>query len=205
MSLLVVLCRRFGRAQFAGLLLGFTPAAHAHRLDELLQRSFIAVEPARISIEITLTPGVGRADEFVASLDPNHDGKISSSEGETFAATVGGQLALFIDGQRLALTVGDVSVPDLDAVRTGVGDLQIQFTAALPDSPRGARALRFSNNYLPAGSVYLATAFAPAGPNIRIGPLRRDEAQQSLAFDFTIQVRPTPAPTRPHASAALRP
>src|SRR5438093_13008007 len=96
-----ILYRRVVQCLFAGIIAGLATTAHAHRLDELLQRSFISVEPTRIAVDLVLSPGVDAAAAFVASIDSNHDGKLSPAEIAAFAGAVRTQLAVFLDGQRL--------------------------------------------------------------------------------------------------------
>lgn len=68
------------------LLLALT--VQAHRLDELLQATLIAVGPDTVGLEINLTPGVEIAQALISRMDTNRDGAISSSEARDFAVEV---------------------------------------------------------------------------------------------------------------------
>ena len=76
---------------FAGAL-GWSPAADAHRLDEYLQATRIALSPDRIRLEIDLTPGVIVAPSVLDAIDADRDMHISAAEADAYAAQVVKQL-----------------------------------------------------------------------------------------------------------------
>lgn len=56
-------------------------ATEAHRLDEYLQATRLSVARDRIDLELDLTAGADVASAVFASIDTNHDGRISPTEG----------------------------------------------------------------------------------------------------------------------------
>ena len=56
--------------------------AHAHRLDEYLQATRVAIARDRIDLEIDLTPGATIAASIATEIDTDRDGRFSPAEGE---------------------------------------------------------------------------------------------------------------------------
>ena len=50
----------------------------AHRADEYLQAARLAIDPARVQIELDLTPGIALAEAIIADIDRNRDGSLSA-------------------------------------------------------------------------------------------------------------------------------
>ena len=59
------------------LLSGLAPTASAHRLNEYLQATTIALAPDHLTLHLRLTPGTDVAPQVLGSLDTNHDGALS--------------------------------------------------------------------------------------------------------------------------------
>ena len=74
-------------AASAMILLAATPAC-AHRLDEYLQATTIALEKDRIQAQIRLTPGVAVFPIVFADIDRDADGVVSAAEQRAYAERV---------------------------------------------------------------------------------------------------------------------
>ena len=61
-------------------LLAFPSAVFAHRDDEYLQATLVAIEPSGIRLQINLTPGVDVAEQVLALIDRDQDGVISTTK-----------------------------------------------------------------------------------------------------------------------------
>ncbi|HVD92322.1 MAG TPA: hypothetical protein VNC21_08575, partial [Vicinamibacterales bacterium] len=58
----------------------------AHRRDEYLQAARLAIDPARVEIELDLTPGIALADTIIADIDRNRDGLFSPDEQQAYGS-----------------------------------------------------------------------------------------------------------------------
>ena len=163
----------------------------AHRLDELLQATLIAVGPDTVGLEINLTPGVEIAQALISRMDTNRDGAISSSEARDFAAEVLQFVGLKLDGRKLTLEQTGTSVSPPGELRAGVGSIRISATARLESVPVGEHQLHYENSYLKGGSAYLVNALVPEAPVVTILRQDRDERQTvfrlAYALDANVQ------------------
>ena len=92
-------------------LLAFPSAVFAHRLDEYLQATLVAIEPGDVRLQINLTPGVEVAEQVLAQIDRDRDGAISRNEAAAYAELLKRDLT-FGDGRakiELKLTASEVS------------------------------------------------------------------------------------------------
>src|SRR6267378_8370552 len=94
--------------------LAFSIPARAHRLDEYLQATRIAVEMHRIDLNIDLTPGEAIAPELLPLIDPDANARVPSRQGERYAQRVVQDLFLELDGKRQVLKLDRVSFPPRD-------------------------------------------------------------------------------------------
>jgi len=69
----------------------------AHRLDEYLQATLVAIEPSGVRLQIHLTPGVAVAEQVLVLIDRNRDGTISPREAATYAEVLKHALTLRLD------------------------------------------------------------------------------------------------------------
>lgn len=166
-------------------LLGAEPGAH--RLGELLQAARIGIDPARVEIELDLTPGVAVAGRLVADLDRDRDGQVSDAEGREFAVAVRPAIAPELDGRPIQTDVVGVDVAPADALLRGEGRLQLRLGAGLPALASGAHTLRYRDVYRSDIGVYLANALVPSSAAVAITGQRRDASQQELTIDFEIR------------------
>jgi len=162
----------------------------AHRIDEYLQAARLSIDPARVEIELDMTPGIALADAVLADIDRNRDGSLSTEERRAYGRLVLSALELEIDGTRVPLQPGGSSFPEADAVRRGEGTIRLQSSAILPRLSDGVHQLRFRNRHHPARSVYLANALAPRSYRIVVTAQRRDADQTELAVDYVLRAAP---------------
>lgn len=169
-----------------GVWLAAVPRAGAHRLDEYLQATRLAIDLERVDLEIDLTPGVAVASRIFSSIDTNRDGEISSAEGEAYARRMLGSVTLSVDGLAAPIVLRETRFPQLREMSLGVGTIQLRATAKVPAAGAGRHRVSFLNTHRPELSVYLVNALVPASPRIRIGDQRRDRAQHGLTLDYTV-------------------
>ena len=164
--------------------LTLTPSAGAHRLDEYLQATRIAVEPERVDVEIGLTPGADVAANVITLIDANHDGEISKAEQEDYARFVLASATLEVDDEPRQLMLTSSVFPSIPEMREGVGVIRVKASAATPGA--GRHRLFYRNEHWPEISVYLANALVPASDVVAIAQQDRDTLQHELRFDYSI-------------------
>ena len=160
--------------------------ASAHRLDEYLQATRFSIARDRLDMEMDLTPGISVAPEVLASIDTNHDGRVSSSEGAEYANVVFQSLEVSVDGVPIVLKVVSQQFPELAEMNAGVGMIRLRGTAALPVASAGRHKLFYRNSHEPKISVYLANALVPTDKQIAINGQGRDSVQQELTIDYRV-------------------
>src|SRR3989442_4092553 len=141
-------------ATLATILLSLATSVHAHRLDEYLQATVISVEMHRVQASMRLIPGVAVFPAVFANIDTNGDGVISEAEQLSYAERVLREVSLTIDGKRLEPTLASVRFPEVEQLKEGLGEIQIEITAELPGG--GAeRKITLENRHQDAISAYL--------------------------------------------------
>ncbi len=171
-------------AILAALLLLGGPAA-AHRLDEYLQATLIAVGKDHIRASLRLAPGIAVFPTVLRTIDTDSDGALSEAEQRVYARRVLSDLSLSVDGQPLMLGLVSVAFPSLDEMKEGLGEIRIELAADLP--PGGAeRRLIFENHHQSGISAYLVNCLTPQDPGVRIGAQKRNETQSSLRLDYSL-------------------
>jgi len=168
------------------LLLRWAVPAHAHRLDELLQATRLAVDLDRVTVEIDLTPGVGVASQVVASIDTNRDGRIDAAEGERYAQAVLNAVSLKVDGRPATIGLAESRFPDRREMLVGVGIIRVRGTARVPAARTGPHRIDYDNGHSLETGVYLVNALVPADRRIQIDRQRRDNTQRVLALDYRV-------------------
>ena len=174
-------------ALLALLCAGLPSPASAHRLDEYLQASRVAIDRDRIDVEIDLTPGISVAHEVFASIDADHDGTVSSRERDAYARAVLASLTLELDGRARTLDLISSQVSDFEAMAQGVGVIRLNASARLDGSRPGTHRLLFRNGHRRDIGVYLANPLVPRDPAIRIDAQERDVLQQELRITYEIR------------------
>ena len=159
--------------------------AWAHRLDEYLQATRIAVNSNRIDVSLELTPGVAIANQLVAVIDRDHDGQISKREAATYKQRVLNDLKIQLDDKPLTLPVIETSFPLLKEMKTGEGVIRIKAVIPVEALSSGNHTLSLTNAHLPSMSVYLVNALAPKDPAIKITKQTRDELQKDYRMEFS--------------------
>jgi hypothetical protein len=170
-------------------LLAVSIESFAHRLDEYLQATRIAVSTNRIDLTFELTPGVAVAGQVLEVIDLDRDGRVSGDEAKTYAQRFLKDLHAGLDGKVVALTMTAVSMPAMEEIRSGTGIIRVQ-AASQPGSLNvGSHALGLTNRHLPAISAYLVNALRSRDPAIEIGRQTRDELQKDYRLEFRVRLK----------------
>ena len=156
-------------------LLAFPSTAFAHRLDEYLQATLVAIEPGGFRLQINLTPGVAVAEQVLALIDRDRDGVISPNEAATYAELLKRDLIVRLDQRKVELKLTASNFPPPDELRTGWGIIQMEFSTTAGPLTAGAHRLTLENRHLPTVSVYL---FNAALPQVWLGPDHQAETER---------------------------
>ena len=168
------------------LALGLAGQARAHRLDEYLQATLISVERDRVEVEISLTPGVAVLPAVLATIDRDHNERISANEERAYAERVLREVALESDGQAISLTVVGRSFPAIEDMKQGLGTIQLR----LRGERRGGHEIRFVNRHMAGISVYLVNCVLPASSGLKIERQIRDNLQTEIRFEYSLTSGP---------------
>ncbi len=166
------------------IMLASLPAAEAHRLDDLMQASFIEIKSGEIRIQLNLNPGVAVVDKVIWIMDRDGDGAISDAEEMEFSKVIKNQLKLSIDSQTLPLEILNMEFDDPADLRSGNGNIRIELAAHFTRLLPGVQRLRFENKNLSGMSAYLVNATMPKDPAIRISKQLRNENQSVCWISF---------------------
>ena len=167
-------------------LLVFSAQADAHRLDEYLQATRIAVDPDHITIEIDLTAGTSLASTVIGWIDTNNDGQLSAGERSAYAQQVVESVALSLDGAPTRLTLLESQFPSIEEIAAGMGTIHLRTSASVSAARSGRHVAAFVNSHHPEASVYLANALAPTSDRITIASQHRDPSQHQLTLEYEI-------------------
>lgn len=176
------------------------PPASAHRLDELLQATTIALAQDRVVAQLRLTPGVAVARTVIAELDADGDGFLSEGEQQGYAARVLRDVSLTVDGRRLPLRLVSAVFPTVGEMQGGVGEILLRLEA---DVPRGGpdHRLIFENRFQSRTAAYLVNGLLPKESELRITAQTRNYEQSFIQLDYTwTGVQPGLRPVAPNAS-----
>src|SRR5262249_34192600 len=121
----------------------FGAALSAHRRDEYLQAARIGIEPARVELEIDLTPGIALSDAIVGEIDRDHDRQLSDEEKRAYVNEVLGAVTIQLDGRNVRLEPVASAFPDLEAFQAGEGTVRIRSAADVTGMSRGDHELSF--------------------------------------------------------------
>jgi hypothetical protein len=161
--------------------------ASAHRRDEFLQAARLAIEPARVELQLDLTPGIEVADTVIADIDRDRDGALSPEEKRHYVAGVLSAVALDVDGKALHVVPIAATFPDVDSFRRGEGTIQLRAGTALPPLSNGAHHLSYRNTNRPDISVFLANALVPESDRVAVHAQQRDTDQRDLRIDYELR------------------
>jgi hypothetical protein len=168
--------------------------AGAHRLDELLQTTFVSVGADRVRVDVSLTPGAQIASKVVGRIDADSDGAFSAAEREAFARQVVDAIEVTIDGQRSALTLDGAQFPlpaDLAA-----GTASVRINAFTPAPATGSHQMTVENGFERAMGVYLMEIRSPE-PGTTVERQIRDPLQRTVRVDYAVR------PSRQALASAL--
>jgi hypothetical protein len=164
------------------LLLSATSAA-AHRQDEYLQATTIAVEKSRVQGEIRLVPGIDVFRTVFTEIDRNLDGLASETEQRAYAQRVLSDLSLRVDGTRLSLRLLSWTFAPTTLLEEGRGEIRLEFEADVPGTS-GRRRLTFENHHQRGIAVYLVNGLVSRDPDIRLGTQQRNDDQSFYHLDY---------------------
>jgi hypothetical protein len=165
------------------LLLAAVPAG-AHRLDEYLQATTLALEKGKVEAELRLVPGVAVFPTVFAQIDSDADGRASPAEERAYAQRVLDDLSLWIDDTALPLRLVSSAFSPKVLLQDGRGEIRIELEADVPGSATRHR-LVFDNRHQPRVASYLVNVLVPADPDIRISAPERSYDQSSFRLDYT--------------------
>jgi hypothetical protein len=168
-----------------GLLLPGSAPAEAHRLDEYLQATRLAVSRDRVVVELDLTPGVMVAKQVFATIDRDGDARVSPIEIEDYARRVLRDLSLLVDGRPYTLTLARAESSSWEEIREGEGTIHLE---AFADTPlaRGVHRIRYANMHESTSGVFLVNALKPSAPAVAIRSQRRDMQQHGIDLDVDV-------------------
>ena len=165
-------------------LLALPAAVSAHRDDQYLQATLVAVEPSGVRLQINLMPGVAVAGQVLAQIDRDRDGAISQNEAAAYAESLKRDLTLRVDGRTLKLKLTASEFVEPAELRTGSGIIQMEFSAASGPLAAGAHRLTLENRHLIPMSVYLFNAAQPSSATIEITGQKRNQNQSAGEIEF---------------------
>jgi hypothetical protein len=169
--------------------------AGAHRVDEYLQATRLAIDVTRVDLEMDLTAGSAVASEVLAWIDTDRDGEISQAEGDAYARQVLDSVVLKVDGRPAGVQLIETSLPNASDIRLGIGTIRVRAAASVQAVSAGSHQLSFLNMHRTGSSVYLVNALVPGNPNVRIDAQRRDRAQLGLTLDYSVEIDVAPGGT----------
>jgi hypothetical protein len=165
------------------MLLVAAASGHAHRLDEYLQATTLSLEEDRVHANVRLIPGVAVFPVVLAGIDTDTDGVVSEAEQRAYAERVHGDLSLTMNSARLQLRLISWTFPNIETLKEGLGEIQLQFAA---DAPRTgySRKLVFENHHQQVIGTYLVNSLVPRNAAIRITAQNRSYDQSSYELDY---------------------
>jgi polyphosphate kinase len=171
-------------------LIAFPPAVFAHRDDQYLQATLVAIEPSVVRLQINLTPGVAVAEQVIAEIDRDSDGALSKNEAAAYAELLKRDLTLRIDGRNLELELTAYEFVSPEELRTGSGTIQMDFSAIFGPLATGPHRLTLENRHSTAISVYLINAARPRFATVQINRQKRNQNQSAGEIEFTLSSAP---------------
>lgn len=195
--------RRLTKLIAMGGLLGAAVApALAHRLDEYLQATLIALEKDGASADMYLTPGVAVLPTVLAAIDTNADGVISPAERRAYAERVLGDLVVTVNGERLKPQLVSVEFPSTEDLKDGRGDIHLVFKIGMPKgaaanipAANGAEAasgavagrrltLKVENRHQSGISAYQVNSLMPRDPGLKVVAEERNYEQSVYRVEW---------------------
>ena len=159
----------------------------AHRYDEYLHASRIAIGPASVRLEVSLTPGIAVADAVIRDIDTDRDAVLSAAERHAYTQRVLGGLSLRLDDTVVPMTLMESNFPAIGALRGGDAAITIVADAPLRRPADGAHRLAFRNDNAAHGAVYLANALLPEDDRVAITGMTHAVDQSGLTVAYTLR------------------
>jgi len=167
--------------------------ADSHQLDEYLQATRIAAAAHRVTVEMSLTPGVAVVARVFALIDRDGDGRASSAEIGRYARRVLRDVVVSVDGQPVQMTITRAECPPWEEIRAGAGTIRVEAAATVRAMSAGRHQIRLVNAHEPGISAYLVNALVPSDAGITIAAQRRDVLQHGIELDVDVAQRYTTA------------
>lgn len=166
-------------AIFCVVFLWLANSVFAHRLDEYLQATTVAVESNRVTLQMCLTPGVSVASKVIAEIGAGDTAQ------RAYAEKVRQDLSMAVDGTPLELRLVSWSFPEVGTMTNGLSEILLKFEADLP--PAGlTRRLTLRNHHQSAIASYLVNCLVPDDPNIHVLAQERNYNQSFYQLDFAV-------------------
>ncbi len=163
----------------------------AHRTEDYLQAARIGLEPDTVVITLDVTPGIAVAESFIAALDHDRDGSLSTEEQRAYAGQMVSALKVEIDERPLHPRLVSWSFPEPAAFRRGEGTIRLKIQATPPAVSGGPHRLLFRNAHMAGHSAYLANALVPESARVAVTAQRRDRDQSELSIEYTVRADST--------------
>ena len=165
------------------LLLASAAPALAHRVDEYLQATTIAVGRDAVLLHLRLTPGIEVVPRVLRLIDGDGDGVLSEAEQRGYAERMLRDVALSADGAHLPLRLLSWKYPSLDEMRDGRGSIEVEADARVPERG-GTRVLTFDDAHQRAIADYLVNALVPQDSAIHIARQVRSRDQSHYELHY---------------------
>ena len=148
---------KLGRFTLLLALLFLPSAVFAHRDDQYLQATLVAIAPSGVTLQINFTPGIAVAEQVIAA----------------------------IDGRKLELKLTASEFVPPEELRTGSGTIQMEFSAISGPLAAGPHRLTLENRHSTRISVYLINAAQPRFATVEITKQKRNDNQSAGEIEFT--------------------
>jgi hypothetical protein len=159
--------------------------AFGHALDEYVQATLISLERNHIDLKLRLEPGVDVFPKVFAAIDTDADGVLSEREKQAYARRVVGDLALSVDGRRVAAEIESIAFPAVDLMKEGIGEIQITLRASVAGGSGPAHKLVLENHHQRSIAAYLVNSLTPRDPSLHIVSQHRSADQARYELDYT--------------------
>ncbi|MEJ5118726.1 hypothetical protein WH158_15055 [Gluconobacter cerinus] len=177
-----------GNAFLVGAALLLLPiTASAHRLDEYLQATTIALSRDHVALHLRLVPGVEVAEGVIRQMDTNRNGILSRTEQQAYVSRVTQSLSLSLNGQPLVLALNSATFSSLTAMHEGTGVVDLQFTSGA-SLQNGSNHLTFHNRGSGPETVWLVNCLVPQDPDLHV--LRQTRSRNQSDYQLDIMATP---------------
>lgn len=174
------------------------PKASAHPTDELLQQMYVTPTATGAAIEVDLTPGVLIGTGFVALLDTDANGTMSTEEGQSFASEFAKALAVSVDGIPTPPRVISSEYPDAAILAAGGGPIKIELTvtpaAGVSPASAGEHTVSVTDTYAPMRTVVQGAVDLPSDRTIEVGAIEHPDQGRTLTVHYRTSAGPTTTP-----------